>query len=88
MKFLLDRLTDAKLNAAVGQLEEIAREMSCTLAQLAIAWCASNPNVSTVITGASRVEQVRENMKAAEVMEKLTDPVRSRIEAITAPLAE
>jgi voltage-dependent potassium channel beta subunit len=88
MKFLLDRLTDAKLNAAVGQLEEIAREMGCTLAQLAIAWCAKNPNVSTVITGASRVEQVRENMKAAEVMEKLTDPVRSRIEAITAPLAE
>jgi aryl-alcohol dehydrogenase-like predicted oxidoreductase len=52
------------------------------MAQLAIAWCLANPNVSTVITGASRAEQVRENMKAMDVVEKLTPEVLDRIEEI------
>ena len=77
-------LTDAKRKAAVGELEFVAKELGCTLAQLAIAWCAKNPHVSTVITGASRVEQVRENLKAVEVVPKLTAPVLERIEKIVA----
>jgi aryl-alcohol dehydrogenase-like predicted oxidoreductase len=52
------------------------------LAQLGLAWCLKNPNVSTVITGASRAEQVRENMKALEIVPKLTDDVMARIEEV------
>jgi voltage-dependent potassium channel beta subunit len=64
------------------QLEPIARDLGCTLAQLALAWCLNNPNVSTVITGASRPEQVSENMKSLEVASKLDSGVLERIEDI------
>lgn len=87
MKFLVDDLTDRAKNDAVGRLEGVAKELGCSLAQLAIAWCARNPNVSTVITGASRVSQVEENLAAADVIAKLTPAVMERIDAITAPLA-
>jgi aryl-alcohol dehydrogenase-like predicted oxidoreductase len=66
----------------VEQLLPIAEELGCTMAQLALAWCLVNPNVSTVITGASRPEQVAENMVALEVAPKLTDEVLERIEDI------
>ncbi len=66
--------------AAVKKLEPIAKDLGATSAQLSIAWCAHNPNVSAVITGASRPEQVRENMKALEVLPKLTPDVLARIE--------
>jgi aryl-alcohol dehydrogenase-like predicted oxidoreductase len=59
-----------------------ARELGCTLAQLALAWCLKNPHVSSVITGASRPAQVVENMKALDVVPKLTAEVMARIEAI------
>ena len=52
------------------------------MAQLALGWCLKNPNVSTVITGASRPEQVNENMNALEVVPKLTSSVMERIEGI------
>jgi voltage-dependent potassium channel beta subunit len=64
------------------QLEPLARDIDCTLAQLALAWCLKNPNVSTVITGASRPEQVGENMKALEVAPKLESDVLEQIEVI------
>ncbi len=70
--------------ATVRRLGPVADELGCSLAQLAIAWCLKNPNVSTVITGASRAEQVKENMKAMEVVERLTPEVLERIEAIVA----
>jgi aryl-alcohol dehydrogenase-like predicted oxidoreductase len=54
--------------------------LGCTPAQLALAWCLKNPNVSTVITGASRVEQVHQNMKALDVLPQLTDEVMVKIE--------
>ena len=57
-------------------------ELDCRLAQLALAWCLKNPNVSTVITGASRPEQVRDNMQALDMVPKLTDEVMGRIEAV------
>ena len=88
MKFLLPALTDKARNDAVGALDPIAKELGCTLAQLAIAWCAKNPRVSTVITGASRVSQVKENLKSADVMPKLTASVMERIDAATAAVAK
>jgi voltage-dependent potassium channel beta subunit len=66
----------------VGQLMPIAEELGCTVAQLALAWCLVNRDVSTVITGASRPEQVEENMASLEVVPKLTDEVLERIEKI------
>jgi len=84
MKFLVPGLTDPRRNEAVGQLETVAKELGCTLPQLAIAWCARNPHVSSVITGASRVEQVRENLLAIEVVPKLSAPMLERIEGIVA----
>ena len=81
-EWLRDRLTDEQKNAAVLELKGVADELDCTLAQLAIAWCARNPNVSTVITGASRPEQVTENMKALDVLPRITDEVAERMEAI------
>lgn len=66
----------------VELLLPIAEELGCTMAQLALAWCLVNPNVSTVITGASRPEQVAENMVALEIATKLTDVVLERIEDI------
>ena len=88
MKFLVEGLTDKGRNDAVGKLEAIAKELGCTIAQLAIAWCARNPNVSTVITGASRVSQVEENLKAADVISKLTPEVMARIDAVSSALSE
>ena len=66
----------------VKKLQMIAKDIGCTLAQLALAWCLKNPNVSTVITGASRPEQVDENMKALEVVSQLDPGVIDRIEEV------
>lgn len=79
---LREQLTDERRNAVVRQLKEVADELGCTLAQLALAWCAANPNVSTVITGASRVEQVRDNLGALEVVDQLTPEILARIDAL------
>jgi len=75
-------VTDKGRLAKVRALEPIARELKCTLAQLSIAWLLKNPNVSTVITGASRVEQVHENLKAADIAKKLTPKVLERIDKV------
>ena len=66
----------------VKQLVPLARDLGCTLPQLGLAWCLKNPNVSTVITGASKAEQVKENMQALDVVEKMDQSVMERIEAI------
>jgi len=83
-KWLSDSLTDEANLAKVRSLSAIAGELKCTLAQLSIAWCAANPNVTTVITGASRVEQVHENLKAFDVIERLDPDVMARIDAAMA----
>jgi voltage-dependent potassium channel beta subunit len=88
MSFLVEDLTDKAKNDAVAKLAGIARDLGATVAQLAIAWCARNPRVSTVITGASRAAQVEENMKAATFIPHLTPDVLQRIDEITAPLAD
>ena len=87
MGFLVKGLTDAGRNAALPQLAIIAAELNCSLAQLAIAWAARNPRVSTVITGASKVAQLRDNLGAVDVLPKLTPDVMARIDAISSPLA-
>ncbi len=66
----------------VKKLQPIAKELGCTMAQLALAWCLKNPYVSTVITGASRPGQVTENMESSEAVPKLTSNVMDRIDGI------
>ena len=82
MAWMQESLLDPARNAIVANLGILARDIGCTTAQLAIAWCLKNPNVSTVITGASRVEQVAENMKSLAVTAQLTPEVMTRIQAI------
>lgn len=78
----------ADVLAGVAALIPIAADLGATASQLAIAWCAKNPRVSTVITGASRLEQVEENLKALDFVPKLTGEVLARMEAALAPVAE
>ncbi len=80
-EWLAEMLTNPERNDKVRQLAVIAAELDCTLSQLAIAWCAANPHVSTVITGASTVEQVQENMGALDVLPRLDAEVLGRIKA-------
>ena len=82
MAWMQESLLDPAKNAIVAKLGIVAQDLGCTTAQLAIAWCLKNPHVSTVITGASRVEQVAENMKALAVSAQLTPDVMARIQAI------
>ncbi len=86
-EWLQKSLTDARNLAIVEQLIPLASELGCSLAQMALTWCLKNPNVSSVITGASRAAQVHENMKALDVVPLLTNDVMERIEVILAPNA-
>jgi len=81
-QFLVEGLTDEEANDKVRRLQPIADDLDCSLAQLSIAWCASNPDVSSVITGASRLDQVHHNMDAFDVIDRIDDGVRERIDAI------
>ena len=83
-EWLAERLTDAAKIAVVKRLAPIAADLSCTLAQLSLAWCLKNPDVSTVITGATRPAQVHENLKALDVVPKLVPDVMARIDAALA----
>ncbi|MFU8826158.1 MAG: potassium channel beta subunit family protein [Brevefilum sp.] len=74
---------EAKL-AITRQLAQVADDLGVSLAQMSLAWLLKNLNVSTVITGASKVSQVKENMKAVEIKEQLTDDVLARIDEIIA----
>jgi voltage-dependent potassium channel beta subunit len=82
--WLAERILDPARLAQVRALVPIAQALGCTLAQMSLAWCLKNPHVSTVITGASRPAQVVENMKALDVVPKLTADVMTRIEAVVA----
>ena len=66
----------------VKQIAPVAKGLGCTLAQLALAWCLKNQYVSTVITGATRPEQVVENMKAEDLVERLSSDVMERLDSI------
>ena len=82
MSWLTDNATDKDKLAKVQALEPIAKELDCSVAQLSLAWCLKNPFVSSVITGASRVEQLHENMKAGEIAPKITPEILERIDKI------
>lgn len=78
--WLYESVTDQDRLAKVRALQPIAKELGCTLSQLSLAWVLKNPNVSTVITGASRVEQLHENLKATDIAPKLTPEGMKRID--------
>jgi aryl-alcohol dehydrogenase-like predicted oxidoreductase len=68
--------------AKVGKLMDIADELGASMAQLALAWTLKNPHISTTITGASKPQQIVENMKAIEFVDQLTNDVMEKIEEI------
>ncbi|HEX7879951.1 MAG TPA: aldo/keto reductase [Candidatus Eisenbacteria bacterium] len=80
--WLAEQLTDADKAARVAALEPMAREMGATLAQFSLAWCLRNPHVSSVILGASRIEQLRENLKAVDFVDRFTPELMSRVDRI------
>ena len=82
--WLAERLKDPRHNDRIRALLALAAELDATPAQLAIAWCAANPDVSSVITGASRPDQVVENMGALAVLPRLDAEVMARIDGIFA----
>lgn len=86
-EWLGKRYPEAVLKAS-GALVPIAAELGCTPSQLAIAYCARNPRVSTVITGASKLSQLEENLGALDVLPKLSPEVVAKVEASVAPLVE
>jgi voltage-dependent potassium channel beta subunit len=80
--WLRDNFTNEAKLAVTRQLGKVADDLGVSLAQMSLAWVLKNPNVSTVITGASKVSQVTENMKAADIKNQLTDDVMARIDEI------
>ena len=85
--WIKDQLLDAPRNAAVQKLESIAADLGGNVAQLAIAWANHNPNVSTVILGASKLSQLQDNLGALKLTPKLTPEVLAKIDEICQPLA-
>ena len=81
-EWLQKELTDVERLSVVSTLEPIARQMGASLAQFSLAWCLQNPYVSSVITGASRVEQVHENIKAIQFTECFTPEVMEEIDRL------
>ncbi|HZN15527.1 MAG TPA: aldo/keto reductase [Acidimicrobiales bacterium] len=82
-EWLAGAVTDERRNQQVAALRPVAERLGCSLSQLAIAWCAANPHVSTVITGASRPEQVVENLGALDVLPQLSADVMAEVEDLT-----
>ena len=87
MAFLREGLTHPAKNAAVKQLEPIAAELGASVAQLALAWVAKNPRVTSVITGASKLAQLQSNLGALALIDQLTPALMAKIDAATAGLA-
>jgi len=83
-EWLSEQITDPGAAEKVERLRPIAADLGCSLAQMSLAWCASNPNVSSVITGASRPSQVVENFGAIDVLPLLTAEVLARIDEAVA----
>ena len=71
-----------KIFEIVQGLEPIANKLDCSVGQLALAWCVKNPNITTVITGASKVKEIVEDFKTFEVMPKLDEQVMEDIEKV------
>lgn len=80
--WLRNELTDAKRLAKVAALGPLAEQIGASLAQFSLAWCLQNPHVSSVITGASRVEQVHENMKALQFVDRFTPELMEQVDRV------
>lgn len=78
--WLKDRTLSEERIGRVRELDNIAKELGTSLATLSIAWCISNPNVTTAILGATKEEQLKENLKALDIVPKLTPEVLERID--------
>src|SRR5210317_1645366 len=79
-EWLQQGLLDEQRQAVVERLEPVASDIGATLAQFSLAWCLQNPSVSSVITGASRVRQVHENMKALVFVDQFTSELMAAID--------
>jgi voltage-dependent potassium channel beta subunit len=82
-EWLRNMLTDETSNKKVAEVKKVADDLGVSLAQFSLAWCTKNPHVSSVITGASNADQVRENMKALDVIPLLTPEVMERVDLIS-----
>jgi voltage-dependent potassium channel beta subunit len=82
MGWIAEQYLTPEGKAQTSDFVNLAKEMDVTPASLAIAWCLKNPNVSTVITGASREEQIHDNMKALDVLPKISSDVMTRLNKI------
>ncbi|RLN97809.1 hypothetical protein BBJ28_00008604 [Nothophytophthora sp. Chile5] len=80
MKVMLPNSAD--LIAKAAKLQTIAKELDCPLALLAIAWCLTNANVSTVLLGAKTPAQLKENLKALEIVDKITPEVKAKMDEL------
>jgi voltage-dependent potassium channel beta subunit len=89
LEWLRDRVTAEQTNklALIPALADIARELDTTLPRLAVAWCLSNPRVSTVILGASKPAQLLENLGALETLPRLDPDLLRRLRSLTEPAA-
>jgi aryl-alcohol dehydrogenase-like predicted oxidoreductase len=82
LEWLKERnLTQERITAVLA-LGDLAKELGLSLPVMSLAWCLKNPNVSTVILGASKLHQLQENMLALDAQERLTPDVMQRIEDI------
>lgn len=85
-KWLKEQLLDSEEGRAklekVKKIAPIAKDLGISMPQLALAWCLKNENVSTVITGASKVEQVQHNMETMDIIHKVDDEIMANIEEI------
>ena len=68
--------------ATVKALLPIAEELATSMTKLALAWCLLNPNVSTIILGASKIDQLKENLACVEVVPLLTEEIQNKIQSI------
>jgi aryl-alcohol dehydrogenase-like predicted oxidoreductase len=83
-EWIADRVITKERLESVKRLELVAGDLGCTMAQMAIAWCVKNPRVSTVILGASSLDQLKDNLKSQSVLAKLTPEVMAEINSIVA----
>jgi len=84
-QWLQQNILNPERSAKAKELKAIADEVGCDMAQLAIAWCVRNPDVSTVILGASKADQLRSNLAALDVLALITDDVAARLDALSPP---
>lgn len=83
-EWLKERVLNPERLQAVTRLESVAKELGCSVGQLAIAWCLKNPHVSTVILGATSPEQLTQNLEAARLVAQLDEAVMAEIERAVA----